>query len=59
MQIMLEYRKNYLKTSDEPNSGAEGGVDYSIRNSKSLDYKTSITGKLGDNRIKDVQLLYH
>ena len=62
---LLEYSKNYLKTSgslrnyyrDEPNSGAEGGADYSIKNSKSFDYKTGIAGKLGDkNRTKDVEI---
>ena len=54
---MLEYSKNYSKTAgsfwnyyrDEPNSGL-GGVDnninYSIKDSKSFNYKTSITGKL-------------
>ena len=55
MYNLLEYSKNYRKTPgslwnyyrDEPNSGAEGGVDYSIKNSESFDYKTSITGKLG------------
>ena len=46
---------NYYR--DEANSGGEGGVDYSIKNSKSFDYKTSITGKLGDNsRTKDVEI---
>ena len=41
MYNLLEYIKNCLNTSgslwnyyrDEPNSGAEGGVDYSIKNS--------------------------
>ena len=54
---MLEYSKNYSKTAgsfwnyyrDKPNSGL-GGVDnninYSIKDSKSFNYKTSITGKL-------------
>ena len=57
MYNLIEYSKNSRKTTgtlwnyyrDEPNSGAEGGVDYYIKNSKSFDYKTSITGKLGDN----------
>ena len=65
MYNLLEYSKNYLKTSgslwnyyrDEPNSGAEWGVDYSIKNSKSFHYKTSITGKLRDNnRTRDVEI---
>ena len=50
MDNLLKYRQNYLKTSgslwnyyrDEPNSGAEGGVDHSIKNSKSFDYKANI-----------------
>ena len=66
MHNLLEYSKNYSKTSgslwnyyrDEPNSAAEGGVDYSIKNSKSFDYKSSITGKLaGVNRAKDVKIV--
>ena len=57
---MLEYCKNYSKTTgsfwnyyrDEPNSGLGGNnnnVNYSIKDSKSFDYKTSITGKLENN----------
>ena len=57
MYNLLEYNKNYSKTAgnfwnyyrDEPNGGL-GGVDnninYSIKDSKSFNYKTSITGKL-------------
>ena len=29
--------------------GDDNNINYSIKNSKSFDYKTSITGKLGDN----------
>ena len=44
---LLEYSKNYRKTTgslwnyyrDEPNSGINGGINYSIRGSKSFDYK--------------------
>ena len=64
---MTEYSKNYLKTSgslwnyyrDEPNSGLEGDVDYSIKNAKSFDYKTSITEKLEDNNVEkqDVKIV--
>ena len=59
---LLEYSKNYRKTTgslwnyyrDEPNSSAAGNINYSIKNSKSFDYKTSITGKLeGSNVEKD------
>ena len=65
MYNLLEYSKNYLETSgslwnyyrDEPNSGAEGGVEYSLKNSKSFDYKTIITEKLDDNnRTKDAKI---
>ena len=47
---------NYYR--DEPNSGFDGlgsnRINYSIKNSKSFDYKTSITGKFeGDNVKKD------
>ena len=55
MYILLEYSKSYRKTTrslwnyyrDEPNSGTDGennNVNYSIKDSKSFDYKTSITG---------------
>ena len=57
MYDLIEYSKNYRKTRgslwnyyrDETNSGAEGNINYSIKDSKSFDYKTSITGKLEDN----------
>ena len=41
---------NYFR--DEPNSGAEGNINYSIKDSKSFDYKTSITGKLENNNVE-------
>ena len=57
MHNLLEYSKNYRKTSgslwnyyrDEPNSGKEGNINYSINDSDSFNYKTSITGKLEGN----------
>ena len=60
MYNLLEYSKNYRKTigsfwnyyRDEPNSGIGGennNVNYSIKDSVSFDYKTSITGKLEGN----------
>ena len=57
MYNLIEYSKNYLKATrrlwnyyrDEPNSGAEGNINYSIKDSKSLDYKTKITGRLEGN----------
>ena len=64
---LIEYSKNYSKTTgilwnyyrDEPNSGAVGNINYSIKDSKSFDYKTSITGKFeNNNRKKVLKLLY-
>ena len=71
MYNLLEYSKNYRKTTgslwnyyrDEPNSGIGGrnnNVNYSIKDSKSFDYKTSITGKLeGITQQKMLKLLSH
>ena len=47
---LLEYSKNYSKTTgslwnyhrDEPNSGINGSINYSIRGSKSFDYKENL-----------------
>ena len=58
MYNLLEYNKNYSKTSgslynyyrDEPNSDAVG--NYSIKDPKSFDYKTSITAKLEGNNLE-------
>ena len=52
MHNLLEYSKNCEKTTgslwnyyrDEPNSGTEGNINYSIK--ESFNYKTGITGKL-------------
>ena len=69
MYNFLEYSKNYRKTTgslwnyyrDKPNSGADSennNVNYSIKDSKPFDYKTSITGKLkGINTIKDSEIV--
>ena len=67
---LLEYSKNYKKTTgsfwnyyrDKPNKQSIGGgnaaIKYLIRNSKSFDYKTSITGKLeGNNPEKEVEIV--
>ena len=63
---MLKYGKNYSKTTEsfrnynrsEPNSGGNNDRDYSIKDSKSFDYKTSITGKLeGNNTEKEVEIV--
>ena len=69
MYNLLEHSKNYSKTTssfwnyyrDEPNSGLGGNnhnVNYSIKDSKSFDYKTTITGKLeGDNTENEVEIV--
>ena len=61
MYNLLEYSKNYRKTTgslrnyyrDEPNSGYNNNnrdrIHYSIKDSESFNYKTSITGKLKNN----------
>ena len=49
MYNLIEYSKNYRKTTgslwnyyrDEPNSGINGGINYSIMGSKSFDYKAN------------------
>ena len=63
---LLEYSKNYRKTSgsswnyyrNKANSGTEGNINCSIKNSKSFDNKTSITGKLEGNNVErdDVEI---
>ena len=69
MNNLLEYSKNYRKTTGslwnyyrgEPNSsisGVNNNVNYSIKDSKSFDYKTSITGKLESiDRTKDIEIV--
>ena len=66
MYNLIEYSKNYSKTTgslwnyyrDEPNSGAEGNINYSIKNSKSLNHKTMITGRLaGNDTEKEVEIV--
>ena len=60
MYNLLEYSKNYRKTTgsllnyyrDEPNGDGVGNINYSIKNSESFDYKTSITGKLEGNNVE-------
>ena len=57
---MLEYSFwNYHR--DEQNSGVGGGdkkINYSIKDSKSFDHKTSITRKLeGNNVVKEVEIV--
>ena len=38
---------------DKPSSGAAGNINYSIKHSKSFDYKTSITGKLEGSSVEE------
>ena len=69
MYNLFESSKSYRKITgsfwnyfrDEPNSGLGGNnnnVNYSIKDSKSFDYKTSITGKLeGNNSEKEVEIV--
>ena len=67
MHNLIEYSKYYRKTTgslwnyyrDEPNSGTEENINYSIKDSKSFNYKTSITGKLEGNNVEkdDVKIV--
>ena len=66
MYNLNEYSKNYLKATrrlwnyyrDELNSGAEGSINYSIKDSKSLDYRTKITGRLeGNDTEKEAEIV--
>ena len=60
MYNLIEYSKNYRKTTgslfsyyrDEPNSGAERNINYSVKDSESFNYKTSIIGKLECNFVE-------
>ena len=68
MYNLIGYWNNYSKTTgsfsnydrDEPNSGlggADKNINYSIKDSKSFDYKANITGKLEGNNIeKEVEI---
>ena len=67
MYNLLEYTKNYRKTTgslsnyyrDEPDGGAVGNINYSIKDSKSFDYKASITRKLEGNNVEkdDIEIV--
>ena len=66
MYNLLECSKNYSKTTGsfwnfyiyEPNSGADNNINYSIKNLKSFNYKTSITENLEDkNTVKEVEIV--
>ena len=66
---LLQYSKNYRKTTgslwnyyrDEPSGGlggANNNINYSIKDSQSFDYKTSVTSKLeGINGTKVVEII--
>ena len=57
MYNLIEYNKNYSKATgsfgnyyrDKQNSDKNNNISYSIKDSKSFDYKTNITGKLEGN----------
>ena len=60
------HSKNYSKAigsfwnhyRDKPNSGTSNNINYSIKDSKSFDYKATITGKLeGNNTEKEAEFL--
>ena len=68
MYNLLDYSKSYSKTTgslwnyyrDEPNSGlggADNNINYSIKDSKSFGYKTSVTGKLEGNNTEKVEIV--
>ena len=67
MYNLTEHSKNYRKTTgslwsyfrDEPNRGAIGNMNYSVRDSKSFNYKTRITEKLEGNHVEkdDVEIV--
>ena len=67
MYNLLECSKNYRKTTgslwnyyrDEPNSGVNDGIDYSIMSSKSFDYKANFIGSVTHNSLtkNDVQIV--
>ena len=68
MYNLLEYSKNYIKTTgslqnyyrDEPNSGINNDITYSIMDSKSFDYKVNFIedGVTHDNLTKnDVKIV--
>ena len=69
MYNLIEYSKNYREATgsfwnyyrDEPSSGAgdaNNNINYFIKDSKSFDYKTSITGILaGIDTTKDVEII--
>ena len=67
MYNLIEYNKNYKKTTgslwnyyrDEQNSGAVGNINHSIKDSKSFNYKTSITEKLESNNVEkdDIEIV--
>ena len=66
---LIEYSENYSKATgrfwnyyrDKPNTGVGGAsnsINYSIRDSKSFDYKPSIIGKLeGNSTEKEVEIV--
>ena len=64
MYNLLEYSKNYRRTTgsfcnnyrNEANSSAVGNINYSIKDSKYFNYKTSITGTIEGSNVKKVDV---
>ena len=65
MYNLIRSGKNYSKITvtlwnyyrDEPNNGTEANINYTIKGSKSFDYKTNITGRLeSKNTEKEVEI---
>ena len=66
MYNLIEYSKNYSKATEslwnyyrgKPKSGAKPNINYSIKDSKSFDYKTNITERLESNDTeKEVEIV--
>ena len=57
-QRLFKNNRKFVKLLQRwTNSGAVGDIDYSIKDSKSFDYKTSIIGSLeGNNKEKEVEI---
>ena len=66
MYNLIEYSKNFSKATgslwnyyrDKPKSGAKPNINYSLKDSKSFDYKTNITERLESNDTgKEVEIV--
>ena len=67
MYNLIEHSKNYGKTTgslwnyyrDELNSASEGNINYSIKDSKSFNYKTIVTRKLENGNSEKDDVMCH